>query len=344
MNREKRFKMSRRNRKLKKSVKIAIAVIIVIVLFLIVYAVLSVLTSPESDEKPHEIQLGSVNEVTVTDPLDENDKGERSPLTFALIDVGQAESIFIDYEDTEILIDGGYYVEGDTSVLDFITPYIDGNLEYVIGTHSHADHVGGLSAIYDSSIHVEKTIYGDLTDELPCKIFADKARKNSDVFENDADTTISIAEGITLTVYDICDDAENTNNNSVVCVLAYDDISFYLPGDLEAEGEVLLSDLIGECTVVVAGHHGSNTANTLLGKLRPKYILVPCARNNEYFFPHKSFLEDALRYTKDIYATYRSGTIIMTTDGISIESNLDANDRLTIEDAGATKEYERGFI
>ena len=34
----------------------------------------------------------------------------------------------------------------------------------------------------------------------------------------------------------------------------------------------------------------------------------------------------------------------MTTDGISIESNLDANDRLTIEDAGATKEYERGFI
>lgn len=64
-----------------------------------------------------------------------------STLTVHFIDVGQGDSILIDYGQTEILIDGG---EKNTGVADYIRPYVDGALEAMVATHPHADHIGGL--------------------------------------------------------------------------------------------------------------------------------------------------------------------------------------------------------
>ena len=62
------------------------------------------------------------------------------------IDVGQGDAILIDDGTTEILIDGG---DKSSGVADYLDEYVDGNLEIIIATHAHADHLGGLSSVLE---------------------------------------------------------------------------------------------------------------------------------------------------------------------------------------------------
>lgn len=74
-------------------------------------------------------------------------------MTIHVIDVGQGDSIFIDNGDYEVLIDAGTASMG-SKVSSYINPYVDGNLELILGTHAHADHIGGLTSVindYDVS-------------------------------------------------------------------------------------------------------------------------------------------------------------------------------------------------
>jgi len=61
--------------------------------------------------------------------------------------VGQGDSILIDLQETEILIDGGGRISG---VVSYISAYVEGALEVMIATHPHADHIGGLIAVLDA--------------------------------------------------------------------------------------------------------------------------------------------------------------------------------------------------
>lgn len=68
-------------------------------------------------------------------------------LTVHFIDVGQGDAILIDLNDVEILIDGGGTSPGVTGYLE---TYVDGNLEVMVATHMHADHIGGLIAVLNT--------------------------------------------------------------------------------------------------------------------------------------------------------------------------------------------------
>jgi len=60
------------------------------------------------------------------------------------IDVGQGDSILIDFGDTEMLIDGG---DKSPGVVTYLADYVDGTLEAMVATHPHADHIGGLITV-----------------------------------------------------------------------------------------------------------------------------------------------------------------------------------------------------
>ena len=72
-----------------------------------------------------------------------------SLLRVHFLDVGQGDCILIDCGETEVLIDGGNNGAGD-EVVSYLTPYIDGKLDYLIATHPDADHVGGLDAVLEA--------------------------------------------------------------------------------------------------------------------------------------------------------------------------------------------------
>lgn len=332
------MKIRKTKRRLRKPYKVLLVIMSLFLIFIGGRVAVSMVFDT-SDPK-----YGSINDIETSDSESNDDilapemgddyNLDNQTLTFEVLDVGQGQSIFLDYGDMEVLIDGGCPDYGK-SVVNKIKDRVDGDLDYVIATHSHVDHIGGLSAVYDS-FRVTKTIYGDLSSEQSCEIF-EKDAKASGKFENDKDTIIDLGKNATLTIYDVTDDDENTNNNSVICLIQYGETYFFCSGDAEKNIEKKLRTKIPQCSVVVAGHHGSSTSNTLLDILAPEYFVISAGRKNDYGQPHKEVLEYAVSSGFSSYGTWKSGDISFISDGMSITCDADEDDMLDTGDAGAIK-------
>lgn len=336
--------MAKTKVRLRKPYRIALYVIIAL-LILGIGSLIIISESKKAAQPVYVEPLGEIKDVKVSDdkygifatPDDE------IKCTLLLVNCGQAQSILIDNGEYEVLIDAGCYNDGDTTVVNTIKPYIDGDLEYAIATHCHEDHIGGFTSVFDA-FKVQKVIYGDLCDEAYCNIFKDHAiaEVGAENFSDKADFTINLGSETTLTLYHKSLGNEDPNANSIVALLTCGKTKFFMSGDLEQNEENLYRGMeeFEKVDVVIAGHHGSNTSNTLINDiLKPKYILVSCGANNDYHHPHKSFLESIKKYRA--YATYKSGTIVVNTDGKSVDvlnlagEKLPYKEALSVDDAGA---------
>ena len=251
-------------------------------------------------------------------------------MTIDIFDVGQGESVFIDFEDYEILIDGGNKWDGQ-KIAEKIRPHVNGRIENVICTHSHADHCGGLIHIY-REYDVSRTIYGDKGTSKTYQEFQSMAEKEG-IFTNDEDQVIKIGENAAMTICDATDNESNTNNNSVICHISYMDTSILITGDAEEKAEACFQGVFGQTDIVVAGHHGSGTSNSLIYELMPEYFVISAGKGNVYGHPHYETLDAALSLTPNVYMTSKDGDIKFITDGKSIKTQKEYTP-LSLEDAG----------
>ena len=134
---------------IKKCLAISLALIVIAVLVVGCY---SSPTEKQNQPEPTEIHVTTQEPESPPDkpPTEEPEPSEVTPptpiqpqgkLKVHFIDVGQGDSILIDLNDIEVLIDGG---ERSPGVVDYLKDYVDGNLELMVATHPHADHIGGL--------------------------------------------------------------------------------------------------------------------------------------------------------------------------------------------------------
>ena len=258
---------------------------------------------------------------------------ETAALDIHMLDVGEGLSVLIDAGEYEVLIDGGYAKYGEY-ISGYIKQYIDGDIEYIISTHSDSDHVGGLTQIY-KDYQVNHTIYGDTGKSQQYKNFEEAARDEpSSTFENDKDEVIDLGDGVTLKIIDVVDDDKKTNNNSVISLLDVDGIRVLITGDAEAKTEKLLLGMIGEVDVYVVGHHGSETSSSqaFLDEIRPKYGLISSeGPEGKYKNPDKEVMQRLLSLGTTLYATYRSGEITISIDYGEIHLSPPEQERLTLE-------------
>jgi beta-lactamase superfamily II metal-dependent hydrolase len=255
-------------------------------------------------------------------------------VTIHVFDVGEGLAVLIDDGDAEVLIDGGYKQYG-VPFSNYIKSYIDGDIEYVIATHSHADHVGGLAQIY-ADYQVDHTIYGDTGTSGQYKDFEQAAQTEPDSdFKNDETVTIALSEGVSLSIIDVIDGDRNTNNNSVISVLDVGGKRTLITGDAEAKAEQPLLGLIGDIDIYVVGHHGSETSSTqaLLDEIRPEYGIISSQGPNKgkYDNPDPEVLKRLSAFGTQLCATYRSGTIVVTIDGGTITLSPPVSERITPE-------------
>jgi len=255
-------------------------------------------------------------------------------VTVSFIDVGQGDSVFIDDGDFEVLIDAGTADKGN-AVSDSIRPYVDGDLDVVIATHTHADHVGGLTRVL-ADYQVDEIIdSGDTADSRAWTDYhaAAMAEPNCAVVP-DSDFTVSMANGATLRIIEGLDGDANPNNDSVAALLTFGQVRVLFTGDSEEAAEAVLAGKVGDVDVFKAAHHGSRTANTmaLLNVIRPEYAVVSCGAGNPYGHPHLAALQNFAAVGTTVYSTEKSGTVVMTTDGLTYSFNTSA--ALTLADAG----------
>ena len=242
------------------------------------------------------------------------------------IDVGQADSILIQQGSSSMLIDAGNNEDSNT-VKNYISQQGITKLNYIVGTHPHEDHIGGLDYVINSF--------------QVGKIYMPKATSNTKTFQ-DVVSAIK-AKGMKATLPKVLETFkvgnatatilapnssgyEDLNNNSIVIRLTFGNNSFMFDGDAEdiSENEMLSKGLDVSVDVLKVGHHGSNssTSQAFLDKVNPKYAVISVGKGNSYGHPHKSTMEKLQAKGIKVYRTDEKGTIVATSNGNDITFNV----------------------
>lgn len=245
------------------------------------------------------------------------------------IDVGQGDSILIRAKDKTVLIDAGENGKGET-VLNYLREQNIEMLDYVIGTHPHSDHIGGLDEVM-REMKVGALMMPRVPDEIvpTTKTYEDvlqtAADKGLKIKAAKAGETLDIAAGVTLTVLGPVQDYDDLNNLSIVCKLTYGNTSFLFTGDAEQEAEADIvaqyPDLLNS-DVLKMGHHGSSTSSSrpFFQAVSPQCAVICCGKDNSYGHPHKETLKLLDETDTPYYTTENNGSIVFSTDGKDISA------------------------
>lgn len=274
-------------------------------------------SAPETEMNSSDSKA-EINDVT-------NDNGGKE-MKVHFLDVGQGDSIFIELpDDKTMLIDAS-----EKEYADRITTYIYScgysSLDYVVATHPHSDHIGGMADVIGSFIvgnvilspatHTTKTYTNMLTaiDQSGAKVTLGTAGK--EIF-SDGDLSAVVIAPVT-------EDYSDLNNSSVMIMLTYGDKKFLFTGDAEEEEERTVTADV-KCDVLKVGHHGSSTSTSsaFLAAASPEYAVISCGMGNSYGHPHTETIDKLKKAGINIYRTDLQGNIVMTCDGKNITVNAE---------------------
>lgn len=254
---------------------------------------------------------------------------EDSDLSIHIIDVGQGDSIFVKTPNGKtMLIDGGDIAAGKT-VVSYLNKYNIDKIDVLIGTHPHADHIGGLIDVLENfeigKFYMPKKIHTSKTYE---KLLETTKNKGLKITPATKDLVIDLDQDIPLYFLSpLRDYGDNLNLWSAVVKMEYGEKSFLFTGDYEVLGEKELCDTYDkdflQSEFLKVGHHGSNTSTSqeFLDIIQPEIAIISCKTGNSYGHPHKEVVERLKKFGSNIYRTDEQGTIIIRSDGDIIWSN-----------------------
>jgi len=240
-------------------------------------------------------------------------------LTVHYIDVGQADCILLLAGDTAVLIDGG---NTDTSaeVVSYLRRYGVKDVDLMVNTHPHGDHIGGLPAVL-SGFPVETVWTSTLNyDSYTFDRFMNLAREQDAKIEIPTPGTVYQEDGLLLTVLGpVGTNYEDLNDTSLVLMAQFGEKKFLFTGDMEsvAENHLLTSQVSLKADVLKVGHHGSysSTSAPFLKAVDPDYAVISCGRDNEYGHPHPGPMKELKNQNVEVFRTDLMGSVTIMTDG-----------------------------
>ncbi|MDO4304979.1 MAG: ComEC/Rec2 family competence protein [Bacillota bacterium] len=243
-------------------------------------------------------------------------------LEIHFIDVGQGDATLIKCGEHAMLIDAGDYTKG-TAVQFYLKKQGVTKLDYVIGTHLDADHIGGLDVVitkFDCDVvmypEYEKDTksYFDLIDAMKDRNYQNTPPEVGKVY--------ALGEASFTVLAPIGEFYEQENNYSIAIRLVYGDNSFLFLGDAESESEreMLQSGRNLKADVLKAAHHGSSSSlsEEFMQAVEPVYAVISCGKDNDYGHPHEAVLNILRRGGCMVFRTDEQGTVIACSDGREI--------------------------
>lgn len=239
------------------------------------------------------------------------------------IDVGQGDSILVQVNGKNLLIDAGPNDSTD-KLMSYLSKQNIKKLDFVVATHPHEDHIGAMDSV------IKKYDIGEF--------YAPKKMTTTKTFENMVNAlksknikinTATAGKNLDLGKNVRCEmiapnntNYENLNNYSVVIKITYGNSKFLFTGDAEklSEKEILSKNYDISCDVLKLGHHGSSSSSSkdFLDKASPKIAIVSCGKNNDYGHPHRETLTEMKKRNVQVYRTDVDGSILLVSDGKKI--------------------------
>ena len=238
-------------------------------------------------------------------------------LTSYFIDVGQGDcSLFVSGDET-MLIDSGEYEYGDT-VISFLEEKSISEIDYLVVTHAHTDHMGAMKDIINS-IDVENVILSEVSDSAMSKrqygeFLEAVDNSGAEVIVAEPDYTFSFgkAECRILAPFEV---SQEENDNSVVMQITAGKTSFLMTGDIEkaVEKQILTNYPDLETTILKAAHHGSKTSShdDFINTIKAKVGIISVGTNNSYNHPSAEVVEALRNSGMDLYRTDTNGTVMI---------------------------------
>lgn len=268
-------------------------------------------------------------------------------LTVYYIDVGQGDCSLIRYNGINILTDAGEKEYGGT-VVSFLQDHGVEKLDYVIATHPHSDHIGGMAEVI-GSFDIGKVIAPKVSEELtptsgsyerflkalskkglkltaakPGTVYSLASEKTNESDDNADNTAIEILAPLSS-------DYEDLNNFSVVFKLTHGKTAFLFTGDAEKESEndILASGADISADVLKVGHHGSSssTKKDFLNAVLPSYAVIQCGKDNSYNHPNEKTVERLEKMSVKIFRNDNDGTVTVYSDGSEIRAVKESEEK-----------------
>ncbi len=230
-----------------------------------------------------------------------------------IFDVGQGDAILIQQDNFQILIDAG---ADDTLIYELpkYMPEKDRNIEAIVLTHAHDDHIQGIYTLLDnyriSAIYTTSSCFTsfdfDYTRNHYGKVLLPLASQTTLEYEN---IFFEMIYPIGLECH------EDTNDDSVVAKVNINGVTTMLMGDAgyKAEDYLLSNDLVGQIDIIKVGHHCSRTAtsNMFLREARPTLAICSCGEGNSFGHPHDETIEKFENANVQYLITYQTGNIVL---------------------------------
>ncbi len=237
------------------------------------------------------------------------------------IDVGQGDSIFIQLPNNEtMLIDAGEAYKSE-NVINYLNNLGIKKIDYVVGTHPHTDHIGGLEEVINTfdigSIYMPRAsstskTYLDLLTAISNKGLKVKTAKSGVVVLDDDNLKLEF-------IAPNSDNYSELNNYSAVLKFTYLDNTFLFMGDAEtlSENEVTCNV---DADVIKVGHHGSDSSSGIefVKKVSPEYAIIMVGEGNSYSHPYQSIIDRYENVGAKVLRTDLDGNIVCDSDGVDV--------------------------
>lgn len=255
-----------------------------------------------------------------------------------IIDVGQGDSSFIELPDGKtLLIDAGEREYGSV-VERYIRHLGYQKIDYLVGTHPHSDHIGGLQHLVQSmdvgKIYLPRKTSTTATFENLLKAVQGKGLR---IETARAGKTIDVNKDFSVDILSPVDDdyGDEMNLYSVVIKITYQKMQFLFMGDAETENEAQLQNVAAE--FIRVGHHGSNTSSSedFVNRVGAAIAVISVGKDNSYGLPKEHIVKRWEEAGASVYRTDEMGSMVFESDG-----NVIRMGKIEFAEMAAPKESE----